>query len=63
MDTAVPVEQTEKIYESIKARGGHVEKKIYSQEGHGFRREETIKDALQMEIQFYEQVFRLGKNS
>ena len=61
-DIVVPVEQAEKIYRSIKARGGYVEKKVYSQEGHGFSQEETIKDALQVEIRFYEKIFGLNQS-
>ena len=61
-DTVVLVEQADEIYQSIKARGGYVEKKVYSQEGHGFSQEETIKDALQAEIKFYEKIFALNQS-
>ncbi len=40
--------------DTICANGGVVCYKLYDGEGHGWRLEETIKDALQRELHFYE---------
>ena len=61
VDRVVPKEQAELIYERIKARGGVVEYKLYPGEGHGWRQEKNIKDALEREIRFYEDVLGLKK--
>ncbi|KAJ7688983.1 alpha/beta-hydrolase [Mycena rosella] len=55
-DTAVPPSQAEGMVESIRARGGVVEYKLYSGEGHGWKCRDTIQDALKREIQFYNRV-------
>ncbi|KAJ7235098.1 Alpha/Beta hydrolase protein [Mycena haematopus] len=55
-DTAVPPSQAEGMVESIKKRGGVVEYKLYSGEGHGWKRKDTIQDALRREIRFYSRV-------
>lgn len=54
IDKVVPKEQAEAIVKSIEQRGGIVEYKLYPGEGHGFRQEQNIKDALEREIAFYE---------
>ncbi|KAG6919675.1 hypothetical protein DXG01_002618 [Tephrocybe rancida] len=61
IDKVVPKEQAELIYESVKAKGGFVEYKLYLGEGHGWRREENIVDALERELDFYERVLKLAK--
>ncbi|TFK39070.1 alpha/beta-hydrolase [Crucibulum laeve] len=61
IDRVVPKEQAEEIYESIKSRGGIVEYKLYDGEGHGWRKEENIRDALERELGFYEKIFGLTK--
>ena len=55
----VPKEQSEAIYENIKGRGGEVEYKLYPEEGHGFRKEETMRDACERELAFYEKILKL----
>lgn len=40
--------------DTIIANGGVVCYKLYEGEGHGWRLEETIKDALERELHFYE---------
>ncbi|KAJ7027489.1 alpha/beta-hydrolase [Mycena alexandri] len=55
-DTAVPPSQAEIMVESIRERDGVVEYKLYSGEGHGWKRKDTIEDALRREIQFYSRV-------
>ena len=57
----VPPEQAELIVESIKKRGGRVEYKLFEGEGHGWRKAENIRDALEMERSFYEDVLGIGK--
>ncbi|KAJ7117929.1 Alpha/Beta hydrolase protein [Mycena crocata] len=59
LDKVVPKEQSEAIFQSIQARGGEVEYKLYAGEGHGWRKEETMVDALQRELEFYETMFKL----
>ncbi|KAF7315663.1 Peptidase-S9 domain-containing protein [Mycena indigotica] len=54
IDRVVPKEQAEIISKSIEQRGGVVEYKLYPGEGHGFRKEETIIDALERELAFYD---------
>jgi dipeptidyl aminopeptidase/acylaminoacyl peptidase len=61
IDRVVPKEQAEAIVDSIKARGGVVEYELYSGEGHGWRQEKNIKDALEREIAFYNNVLKLKK--
>ena len=58
----VPKEQADILYEGLKSRGKVVEYKIYPGEGHGWRQEQNIKDALEREITFYGGVLGL-KNS
>ena len=60
-DRAVPKEQAERIYEGAEARSGVVEYELYPGEGHGWRQEKNIKDALEREIRFYEDVLGLEK--
>ncbi|KAG6850396.1 hypothetical protein H0H93_013951 [Arthromyces matolae] len=59
IDRVVPKEQAELIYAKVKAKGGVVEYKLYSGEGHGWRKEENIVDALERELDFYERVLGL----
>lgn len=44
------------MVESIRQRGGVVDYKLYSGEGHGWKRRDTMEDALRREIQFYNRV-------
>ena len=56
-DTVVPPDQAETLYEAMKARGLPVAMVIFEGEGHGFRRAENIRRALEGELDFYGQVF------
>ncbi len=47
--------------ETIKKQGGRVEYIVFEGEGHGWRKEETIRAALEKELSFYENVFGLKK--
>ncbi|KDQ57918.1 hypothetical protein JAAARDRAFT_129506 [Jaapia argillacea MUCL 33604] len=61
IDAVVPPEQAEAIVKDIEARGGKVEYILFEGEGHGWRKAENIKIAMEKEIQFYEEVFGLKK--
>ncbi|KAI0634553.1 alpha/beta-hydrolase [Trametes polyzona] len=59
IDAVVPPNQAEAIVSSIKRRGGRVEYIVFEGEGHGWRKAENIKAALEKEISFYKDVFGL----
>ncbi|KAJ7475116.1 Alpha/Beta hydrolase protein [Mycena galericulata] len=59
IDRVVPKEQAEAIFQSIQRRGGVVEYKLYPGEGHGWRKEENMIDALERELAFYERMLKL----
>lgn len=59
IDMVVTKDQAEMIYESVKNRGGTVEFNIYDGEGHGWRKESSLKDSLERELSFYERVLGL----
>ncbi|KAJ7262717.1 alpha/beta-hydrolase [Mycena haematopus] len=61
IDRVVPKEQAEAIFESIQRRGGVVEYKLYPGEGHGWRKEENMIDALERELAFYEAMLMIRK--
>lgn len=56
-DKVVPPEQATLMADAIRERGGDVELVMYPGEGHGFRRAENAKDALEREFGFYARVF------
>ncbi|PVF98598.1 alpha/beta-hydrolase [Serendipita vermifera] len=58
-DKVVPPNQAESIVQTIRANGGKVEYELYEGEGHGWRRADTVKRALERERGFYEQIFNL----
>ncbi|TBU30383.1 alpha/beta-hydrolase [Dichomitus squalens] len=60
-DAVVPPNQAEGIVENIRKRGGRVEYTVFQGEGHGWRKEENIRAALEKELAFYEDVFGLRK--
>lgn len=57
----MPPEQAEDIVKTIKEKNGRVEYVLFEGEGHGFRKAENIKAALEKELAFYEDVFGLKK--
>jgi len=59
MDEIVPFGQADFLYKTIKERGGWVEYKLYPGEGHGWLKEDTIVDAYERELGFYEAVLGL----
>lgn len=62
MDAVVPPGQAEAIVKAIKDNNGRVEYVLFEGEGHGFRKSENIKAALEKELAFYEDVFGLKKS-
>lgn len=56
-DRVVPPSQSEAIRDALAARGIPHEYVLYQHEGHGFRRAETIVDALERELAFLGRVF------
>ena len=60
-DKVVPKEQSIKIYKAILDRGGVVEYKEYEGEGHGWRKADTIRDAIEREIKFYNTNLKIGQ--
>ncbi|KAF7416263.1 hypothetical protein PC9H_002528 [Pleurotus ostreatus] len=59
IDRVVPKEQAEQMRDIILEKGGVVEYKLYEGEGHGWRQDKNIKDALERELDFYERQFKL----
>jgi dipeptidyl aminopeptidase/acylaminoacyl peptidase len=57
LDTVVPPAQAETLYEAMAARGLPVALVVFPDEGHGFRRAENMRTALERELDFYGQVF------
>lgn len=56
-DKVVPPNQAEAMVSSLKQKGIAVAYLTFPGEGHGFRRESTIRRALEAEYMFYSQVF------
>jgi dipeptidyl aminopeptidase/acylaminoacyl peptidase len=56
-DKVVPPEQSEKIFEAVKAKGLPVTYIAYEWEQHGFRRAENIKRSYEAELYFYSKIF------
>ncbi|KAF7430148.1 hypothetical protein PC9H_005848 [Pleurotus ostreatus] len=55
LDRVVPVEQAQQMHDAICAIGqAECEIHRYAGEGHGWRKEATIEDALEQELEFYE---------
>ena len=56
-DKVVPLEQATKMKDSIEKNGGDCELIIYDGEGHGFRRADSKKSALESELAWYRNCF------
>jgi pimeloyl-ACP methyl ester carboxylesterase len=56
-DKVVPPEQATIMAEKIIKNGGQAEIVIFKGEGHGFRRAENRKRAMELELGFYERTF------
>ena len=61
-DKVVPPEQSKLMAQSLKQRGIAVCYVEYDGEGHGFRKPENIKHALEVELAFYNQILQLECN-
>jgi dipeptidyl aminopeptidase/acylaminoacyl peptidase len=58
-DKTVPPNQADTMVAAIEARGLPVAYYAFAGEGHGFRKAETLKRVLELELDFYGQVFGL----
>ncbi|MEX0962301.1 MAG: prolyl oligopeptidase family serine peptidase [Simkaniaceae bacterium] len=56
-DLIVPPEQSEALFTALKNKGISAEFTLYEGEGHGFRKSETIKQAIESETRFYLKIF------
>lgn len=63
LDAVVPPGQAEAIVKAIKDNNGRVDYVLFEGEGHGFRKSENMKAALEKELTFYEDVFGLKKHA
>jgi dipeptidyl aminopeptidase/acylaminoacyl peptidase len=59
-DKVVPPDQSEKIYEAVKAKRLPVAYIAYEWEQHGFRRAENIKRSIEAELYFYSKIFHFN---
>ena len=59
-DRVVPLAQAQAMADAMRAAGREVELFVYPGEGHGFRRADSIVDALTREAAFYGRALRLG---
>ena len=59
-DKVVPPDQSEKIFEAVKAKGLPVAYIAYEWEQHGFRRAENIKRSYEAELYFYSKIFQFN---
>ena len=59
-DKVVPPEQSEKIYQAVKAKGIPVAYLPFEWEQHGFRRAENIKRSYEAELYLYSKIFRFN---
>lgn len=55
-DAVVPPDQSQRIIDSLRAKGAPVALLVFEGEQHGFRRAENIRRALDAELSFYAQV-------
>ena len=58
-DKVVPKEQAEKMFEALKNKGIPVAYVPFEGEQHGFRKAETIQQALDSELSFYTRIFNI----
>jgi dipeptidyl aminopeptidase/acylaminoacyl peptidase len=58
-DRVVPPQQTRAMVRALRQRGIEARELLFNNEGHGFRRSENIRAALEAELKFYLEVFGL----
>jgi dipeptidyl aminopeptidase/acylaminoacyl peptidase len=51
------------LVNKVKEKGGKVKYILFEGEGHGFRKSENVKRAMEEELAWYEDVFSLGHRS
>ncbi|MGH8371996.1 MAG: prolyl oligopeptidase family serine peptidase [Gammaproteobacteria bacterium] len=56
-DRVVPPDQTERMVAALRARGQSASYVTFPEEGHGFRRADSLRRALEEELAFYADVF------
>ncbi len=56
-DKVVPPNQAESMFHALKAKGIPTKLILYPDEEHGFRQAETIRDSLEKELKFYQELF------
>jgi dipeptidyl aminopeptidase/acylaminoacyl peptidase len=56
-DRVVPPDQTERMVNALRGRGQSVTYLTFPDEGHGFRRADSLRRALEAELAFYAKVF------
>ncbi len=59
-DRVVPPNQAEQMVSALRAKQVPVDYLLFEGEGHGFRRADTVVQALEAELGFYQRTFRLG---
>jgi len=59
-DKVVPPDQSEKIFQAVKAKGLPVAYIPYEWEQHGFRRAENVKRSYEAELYFYSKIFQFN---
>lgn len=59
LDKVVPPDQAEGLVEALASRGLPVAYVTFPDEGHGFRREDAIRTAIESELAFYARIFGL----
>ncbi len=58
-DRVVPKQQAEKMFDALNKKGLPVAAQYFEGEQHGFRKSETIRQALENELSFYQLIFNL----
>ena len=56
-DVVVPPNQTERMVDALRARGVPATYELFEGEGHGFRRDATLRRCLQVQHAFFAEVF------
>lgn len=54
MDTVVPLSQARQLADALASRGIHHQLVVFAGEGHGFRRGDSLREALRNELAFFE---------
>jgi dipeptidyl aminopeptidase/acylaminoacyl peptidase len=62
-DKIVPPDQAEKMVRALEKKGITAEYHPFAGEGHGFRKAENIKTALDRELAFYNKVLRISRET